>query len=84
MNAKGYSGLTVKGSSHRNSQREAERENMEEKVIGGRYVCKKSLGKGGNGSVFLCWDLKLQKEWAVKELNVGKETDFCKNSEVII
>ena len=84
MNAKGYSGLTVKGSSHRNSQREAERENMEEKVIGGRYVCKKSLGKGGNGSVFLCWDLKLQKEWAVKELNVGKETDFCKNSEVQI
>ena len=57
---------------------------MEEKVIGGRYVCKKSLGKGGNGSVFLCWDLKLQKEWAVKELNVGKETDFCKNSEVQI
>ena len=48
---------------------------MEEKVIGGRYVYKKSLGKGGNGSVFLCWDLKLQKEWAVKELQIlGEES----------
>lgn len=41
---------------------------MEEKVIGGRYKYRKSLGKGGNGSVFLCHDIKLQKEWAVKEL----------------
>ena len=46
---------------------------MGEKVIGGRYVCKKSLGKGGNGSVFLCWDQKLQKEWAVKELQILDE-----------
>ena len=61
-----------------NSWREAERENMEEKVIGGRYVYKKSLGKGGNGSVFLCWDLKLQKEWAVKELQIsdGESTEL--------
>ena len=51
---------------------------MEEKVIGGRYVYKKSLGKGGNGSVFLCWDLKLQKEWAVKELQIsdGESTEL--------
>lgn len=66
------------------SRREVERENMEEKVIDGRYLCKKILGKGGNGSVFLCWDLKLQKEWAVKELNVDAGTDFCKNSEMQI
>ena len=61
-----------------NSQREAERGNMEEKEIGGRYVCKKTLGKGGNGSVFLCWDLKLQKEWAVKELPIldGESTEL--------
>lgn len=57
---------------------------MEEKVIGGRYVCKKALGKGGNGSVYLCWDQKLQKEWAVKELNIDAGTDFCKNSEMQI
>lgn len=57
---------------------------MEEKVIGGRYVCKKALGKGGSGSVYLCWDLKLQKEWAVKELNIDEATAFCKNSEVKI
>lgn len=53
--------------------REAESGNMSEKIIGGRYVYKKSLGKGGNGSVFLCQDLKLQKEWAIKEINVGAE-----------
>lgn len=41
---------------------------MNEKIIGGRYVWKKTLGEGGNGSVYLCLDLKLQKEWAVKEL----------------
>ncbi len=57
---------------------------MEEKIIGGRYVCKKALGKGGNGSVFLCWDQKLHKEWAVKELNIGTGTDFGKNSEMKI
>ena len=46
----------------------------ENRVIGERYVYKRSLGKGGNGSVFLCEDRKLQKEWAVKELSVpGKE-----------
>ena len=57
------------GSSDRSLGREAERERMEEKVIGGRYVCESMLGKGGNGSVFLCHDLKLQKKWAVKELH---------------
>ena len=41
---------------------------MEERLIGGRYEYRRSLGKGGNGSVFLCYDIKLQKEWAVKEL----------------
>ena len=46
---------------------------MKEKVIGGRYEYRKSLGKGGNGSVFLCYDIKLQKEWAVKELYTWKD-----------
>lgn len=48
---------------------------MEEKLIDGRYVCKSMLGKGGNGSVFLCHDLKLQKKWAVKELHVLDENN---------
>lgn len=46
---------------------------MEEKVIGGRYEYRRSLGKGGNGSVFLCYDIKLQKEWAVKELCIWED-----------
>ncbi len=41
---------------------------MIERVIGGRYVYRRSLGKGGNGSVFLCFDTKLEKEWAIKEI----------------
>lgn len=43
-------------------------EGMEKKVIGKRYQYERSLGEGGNGSVFLCRDLKLSKEWAIKEL----------------
>ena len=46
---------------------------MVEKLIGGRYEYRRSLGKGGNGKVFLCFDTKLQKEWAMKELYVFKE-----------
>lgn len=38
----------------------------EESKIGGRYICIKPLGKGGSGSVFLCYDTKLCKNWAVK------------------
>ena len=49
---------------------------MKEKVIGGRYEYRKSLGKGGNGSVFLCYDTKLQKEWAVKELYIWEEIEL--------
>ncbi len=47
---------------------ERKEEGMEKKVIGERYQYMRSLGEGGNGSVFLCRDLKLSKEWAVKEL----------------
>ncbi len=56
--------------------REAESENMKEKVIDGRYEYKRSLGKGGNGSVFLCYDIKLKKEWAVKELYIWEEVEL--------
>ena len=46
---------------------------MKEKVIGGRYIYKRTLGRGGSGSVFLCQDMKLQKEWAVKEICMEAE-----------
>lgn len=36
-------------------------------MLDGRYEYKKLLGKGGSGSVYLCFDHKLQKYWAVKE-----------------
>lgn len=47
----------------------------EETIIGGRYEYIRPLGKGGNGSVFLCYDIKLHKEWAVKKLCISKGTD---------
>ncbi|MCR5800241.1 MAG: serine/threonine protein kinase [Lachnospiraceae bacterium] len=34
--------------------------------IGDRYVCRKALGRGGSGTVFLAYDEKLDKHWAVK------------------
>jgi len=37
-------------------------------VIGGRYLLKKKIGQGGRGSVYLCHDNKLHKNWAAKEL----------------
>lgn len=40
----------------------------ENRELDGRYLLKKQLGKGGSGSVYLCYDNKLHKEWAVKEL----------------
>jgi len=39
-------------------------------IIADRYVCRKSLGKGGNGHVYLAYDNHLEKNWAVK---------LCKN-----
>ena len=53
---------------------------MKEKVIGGRYICERSLGRGGNGSVFLCRDMKLQKEWAVKEICMEDKDGLDKRS----
>lgn len=36
-------------------------------MLDGRYEYKQLLGKGGNGAVYLCYDHKLNKYWAVKE-----------------
>lgn len=49
-----------------------------------RYIFRKRLGKGANGSVFLAYDTKLNKCWAVKvcnnyskqELEALKKIDF--------
>lgn len=35
-------------------------------VIADRYICRKSLGKGSNGRVFLAFDQKINKFWAIK------------------
>lgn len=35
-------------------------------TIADRYICRKSLGRGGGGSVWLAYDKKLEKYWAVK------------------
>ena len=35
-------------------------------TISDRYVLRKSLGRGGNGSVYLAFDNRLEKYWAVK------------------
>ena len=41
-------------------------------TIADRYVCKKLLGKGGSGSVYMVYDMKLDKNWAVKLCHGGR------------
>ncbi len=53
---------------------------LDNRVIGERYILEKQLGKGGNGSVFLCFDKKLNKKWAVKE--VYEEGDMERSMEL--
>lgn len=45
-------------------------------TISDRYVCRKPLGKGGNGSVYLAYDNKLLKYWAVKSCNNLSEREI--------
>lgn len=52
----------------------------ENRLLGDRYLMKKQLGKGGSGSVYLCHDNKLQKDWAVKEL--AEPTDIERSMEL--
>lgn len=49
-------------------------------MIAQRYEYRKNLGKGGSGSVFLAYDYKLDKYWAVKELE--GICDYRKNIEL--
>ena len=43
-----------------------------------RYQIIKKLGQGGGGSVYKVWDIELEKEWAMKFLNMSlqKEAHF--------
>ncbi len=45
-------------------------------VIADRYVCRKPLGSGANGSVYLAYDNKLCKYWAVKACNSHSEAEI--------
>ena len=45
-------------------------------VIADRYICKEKLGKGANGSVYLVYDNKLDKYWAVKECIMHNENEI--------
>lgn len=42
--------------------------NENHRMLENRYLIKEQLGKGGSGTVYLCYDVKLQKEWAIKKL----------------
>jgi len=48
----------------------------ESRIIGGKYELGERLGKGGAGSVYRVYDVKLDKIWAakrVKKENPGME-----------
>ena len=49
-------------------------------MVGNRYEFIKMLGKGSNGTVYLAYDHRLGKEWAIKEIE-GKY-DYEKNMEL--
>ncbi len=56
---------------------------MTDLLLGNRYLIKKQLGKGGRGSVYLCYDNKLQKEWAVKELEEPSDLERSMELELL-
>ncbi|RHV92310.1 serine/threonine protein kinase [Lachnospiraceae bacterium OF09-33XD] len=37
-------------------------------IIGGKYRLQRLLGSGGTAEVYLAWDIRLQKYWAVKKI----------------
>jgi len=55
----------------------------EYRVIGGRYLLKKKIGQGGSGSVYLCHDNKLHKDWAVKELTKPADAERSMELELL-
>lgn len=58
---------------------------MEKKseIIGERYVLNKKLGAGGMSSVYLAWDIKLEKYWAIKSTEEKNIVSSMSESEVL-
>lgn len=56
---------------------------LENTLLGGRYLLKKKLGEGGSGSVYLCHDSKLQKDWAVKEFKEPQDMERTMELELL-
>ena len=56
---------------------------MENRIIGNRYLIKQQLGKGGRGTVYLCHDKKIHKDWAVKELEEPSDLERSMELELL-
>jgi len=52
-------------------------------IVGNRYCIEKQLGKGGRGSVYLCHDDKLHKDWAIKELDEPSDLERSMELELL-
>ena len=52
-------------------------------LLGGRYRLEKVLVKGGQGKVYLAFDMKLGKYWAVKKIPDGssREAEIMRHLE---
>ncbi len=44
-------------------------------VLGGKYEILKKIGEGGMSIVYLAMDIRLNKQWAIKELKIGESRD---------
>ena len=56
---------------------------MGNRLLDGRYEIKKQLGSGGCATVYLCYDNKLHKNWAVKELTEAVNTERSMELEIL-
>ena len=56
---------------------------MGNRLLDGRYEIKKQLGNGGCATVYLCYDNKLHKNWAVKELTEAVNTERSMELEIL-
>ena len=52
-------------------------------ILGNRYLIKERLGKGGRGTVYLCHDTKLHKDWALKELEEPSDLERSMELELL-
>ena len=66
-----------------NRRWDEEYRNEKETLLDNRYQLQRPLGKGGNGSVYLCFDIKLQKEWAVKKIETVSRVEQSMEWELL-